>query len=394
MRESTMRSWRHFLCSSLALLLLAAPAGAGPLVPGTTVGGVYQSPPPTLSSGQTSTFNLDSAGNLLVDVAAGGGSGGTSSTFGAAFPGTGTAAGFYLSGNMTYAGVDAAHNLDVNCVVGCAGGTASNGADAVATSATNGQTLAWLYGFNGTTFDRLRDDANKYLFVDLGTALPAGSNVIGAVTQSGSWSVAATQSGTWTVQPGNTANTTAWLVTGAGGTFPATQSGTWNIGSITTLPALPAGSNTIGAVNQAGAWTVTANAGTGTFAVAQPMGCAGQAVSSTNVTPFSLTASAQVIAGSSGKQTYICAINITAPDNAVALVEGTGTNCGTGTAGMAGGTTAATGWVFNNATAPGVGLVEGTGRGVVARTATAADNVCLIVGAATQVSGTIVWSQF
>ena len=28
------------------------------------------------------------------------------------------------------------------------------------------------------------------------------------------------QAGTWTVQPGNTANTTAWLVTGTGGTFP------------------------------------------------------------------------------------------------------------------------------------------------------------------------------
>lgn len=35
---------------------------------------------------------------------------------------------------------------------------------------------------------------------------------------------AATQSGTWTVQPGNTANTTAWLVTGTGGTFPVTGS--------------------------------------------------------------------------------------------------------------------------------------------------------------------------
>lgn len=40
--------------------------------------------------------------------------------------------------------------------------------------------------------------------------------------------LAATQSGTWTVQPGNTANTTAWLVTGTGGTFPATQSGNWS----------------------------------------------------------------------------------------------------------------------------------------------------------------------
>jgi hypothetical protein len=33
------------------------------------------------------------------------------------------------------------------------------------------------------------------------------------------------QQGTWTIQPGNTANTTAWLVTGTGGTFPVTDSG-------------------------------------------------------------------------------------------------------------------------------------------------------------------------
>lgn len=45
--------------------------------------------------------------------------------------------------------------------------------------------------------------------------------------------VASTQSGTWTVQPGNTANTTAWLVTGTGGTFPATQSGTWTVNPTT-----------------------------------------------------------------------------------------------------------------------------------------------------------------
>lgn len=42
--------------------------------------------------------------------------------------------------------------------------------------------------------------------VQVNAALPAGANVIGAVTQSG----------TWTVQPGNTANTTAWLVTQTG----------------------------------------------------------------------------------------------------------------------------------------------------------------------------------
>ena len=69
--------------------------------------------------------------------------------------------------------------------------------------------------------------SNATVTVALGSALPAGGNVIGGVT----------------------------------------QSGTWDIGSITTLPALPTGSNVIGGVTQSGSWTVTANAGTGTMAV-------------------------------------------------------------------------------------------------------------------------------
>lgn len=47
--------------------------------------------------------------------------------------------------------------------------------------------------------------------------------VTGPVTNAGTFAVQAAQSGTWTMQPGNTANTTAWLVTGTGGTFPVTQ---------------------------------------------------------------------------------------------------------------------------------------------------------------------------
>ena len=51
----------------------------------------------------------------------------------------------------------------------------------------------------------------------------------------------ARQTGTWTVQPGNTANSTAWLVTGTGGTFPVT--GTfWQATqpvSISTMPSTP-----------------------------------------------------------------------------------------------------------------------------------------------------------
>lgn len=70
-------------------------------------------------------------------------------------------------------------------------------------------------------------------FVDTDTVsrtLPFSGLAFGAVdaiptpvTSSAGLPVA--QQGTWTVQPGNTANTTAWLVTGTNGTFPVTDSG-------------------------------------------------------------------------------------------------------------------------------------------------------------------------
>lgn len=66
----------------------------------------------------------DSANNALrVNVVAGGASGGTSSTFGAAFPATGTAAGFIGStGNMTGGTLDASGFLKINCAAGCVAG--------------------------------------------------------------------------------------------------------------------------------------------------------------------------------------------------------------------------------------------------------------------------------
>jgi hypothetical protein len=53
------------------------------------------------------------------------------------------------------------------------------------------------------------------------------ANLNATVVGTGTFAVQASESGTWTVQPGNTPNSTAWLVTGTGGTFPATQSGNW-----------------------------------------------------------------------------------------------------------------------------------------------------------------------
>lgn len=102
---------------------------------------------------------------------------------------------------------------------------------------------------------------------------------------------------------------------------------------------------------------------------------------------ISITANTQVITGISGAQIYICSINLisAAADN-VAIVEGTGTTCATGTAGMkglTGGSTAATGWNF----AANGGLTFGNGGFAVSATTTAADNVCIFVSGATQLSG-------
>jgi hypothetical protein len=73
------------------------------------------------------------------------------------------------------------------------------------------------------------DPAVAHNIID-GTVTVTGAGGTFPVTDNGGsltvdGTVAATQSGTWTVQPGNTANTTAWLVTGTGGTFPVTDNG-------------------------------------------------------------------------------------------------------------------------------------------------------------------------
>ncbi len=58
-----------------------------------------------------------------------------------------------------------------------------------------------------------------------------------AVTNTGTFAAQAAQSGVWTVQPGNTANTTAWKVDGSAVTQPVS-------GSVTTTPPSNASTNT------------------------------------------------------------------------------------------------------------------------------------------------------
>jgi len=125
--------------------------------------------------------------------------------------------------------------------------------------------------------------------------------------------------------------------------------------------------------------------------VNSPTGCAGASVNQTNYTNISLTTNTQIISGIASQKIYICHVNlvVSKPTN-LAIVEGTGSTCGTGTAGVFGGSTAATGWNFGS----NGGIATGNGVNVLRRTATAADNVCILTSSNGQVSGLIVWSSF
>src|SRR6185437_5939802 len=80
--------------------------------------GQFNTTPTTITSGNVSPFQLDANGNLLVNVKVGGGTGGTSSTFGSAFPSTGTAIGATNGTNMQPLNVDGSGNLKVNIAAG------------------------------------------------------------------------------------------------------------------------------------------------------------------------------------------------------------------------------------------------------------------------------------
>ena len=108
----------------------------------------------------------------------------------------------------------------------------------------------------------------------------------------------------------------------------------------------------------------------------------------------SLTSATKIITGAASKQTYLCDVTIIAPNNEVQFQEGTGTNCATGTQmlGQTSGSLGAVGngHIFDNATAPGVGLVK---PGLFMQSATAGDDVCVIAKSATQVTIILFWAQ-
>ncbi len=103
---------------------------------------------------------------------------------------------------------------------------------------------------------------------------------------------------------------------------------------------------------------------------------------------ISQTGNTQLVAGTSSKKIYVCSIHVVAAAATnVALVEGTGSVCATGTAGVSGfgGATAAAGWNF----AANGGIALGNGDSSLGAEGTSGDNLCIFNSGSGQVSGGI-----
>lgn len=123
---------------------------------------------------------------------------------------------------LTTADLDTGAGTDTRAVVGLAG-TASGGAQLIPGSSTDGLLVNLGANNDVTVTGTVTANAGSGPFPvsDNGGSL--------TVDNGGTFAVQAAQSGTWTVQPGNTANTTAWKVDASSVAVPITD----NSGSLT-----------------------------------------------------------------------------------------------------------------------------------------------------------------
>lgn len=223
---------RYKFAAALLAVLLASPA-----LGQSVMSGKVTTSAPTYSTGTAGALSLDTSGNLRVVSSGGGGGGGAV--------------------NLTQINSVAVSNttpgtLDVTCIAGCVAGsgTVSAQATTAAPSYTNNTSAFVSQDLSGN----LRVTGSGGTFPVTGTFWQATQPVSGTFWQatqpvSGTFFQATqpvSNAGTFAVQA---AQSGAWDVDNSG-TFAvqATQAGTWNIGTVTTLPALVAGSASIGSV--------------------------------------------------------------------------------------------------------------------------------------------------
>lgn len=282
-----------------------------------------------------------------------------------------TAAPAYTSGDMVPLSTDTGGNLRVTCANcgGGSGGTAMADAGAFTQGTTGFTPIGGEYNSSPTALTSGQAGAvlltsTRHMDVSVADPLPAGTNDIGTVGVNGTVPVSGTF---WqTTQPVSLAS------------LPALPAGSAAIGTVgvTSLPSLAAGSNAIGSVSvsnfpatQPVSGTVTANAGTG-FRIPATASAA------INDSASGLT---QVIAAVSGKAIYVTGYTVVATAAVTVQWEyGTGTACATGTTALTGPMS----FAANGGAAPRQTLFVPSG-----------DALCLNLGAAVQVGGSVSYAQ-
>ena len=131
--------------------------------------------------------------------------------------------------------------------------------------------------------------------------LLVGGSLLGQLSQSGGAGTSVSQSGTWTVQPGNTANTTPWLLT-------VSQGG--NAAQVTAGGAIKIDGS---AVTQPVSGTLTTSPKTACGTTAYDSGMVAMPTSSTAVTATATCVSAVLF------------VNITASTQTVSMTDNQGT---------------------------------------------------------------------
>lgn len=284
---------RKILFGALALGLASLLVGALPTPP--PGGGAWAGDDHVIGASTDGNFHyLQTDTNGVLQVAtSGGSSGGTSSTYGAAFPSLGTAFGVKDSAgvNMTFLKVNASNGLVVdgsgvtqpvsqgtaasvtsgwpfiNGELGDTTGTFTNGTQT--TSVTTGGSIDGYdtatisingtYGTatavfeasddGGTTWYGVQGARSNTGVVESGYTSLTNTSQVWFVSTQGFDTIrvrsTAVASGTVNVRISissspTVSSTIAQLATGSNVIGAVTQSGTWNIGTITTLPALPA----------------------------------------------------------------------------------------------------------------------------------------------------------
>jgi hypothetical protein len=204
-----MRARLYAVIGAIVLILSASSAFAqtgGSVI----IGAIDSSTGATVPKTGDATNSAFRVRIVASDVA----SGGTSSSFGSALPAAGTAAGYSDGTNMQAArvvdldtGAGSQYGLITNLVRRASGGSVE-----LIGQATMANSLP-------VTFASDQSVLGANLSQIAGVTTATGNGVVGTGVQrvaiasdNTAFSVNAVQSGTWTMQPGNTANTTPWLV--------------------------------------------------------------------------------------------------------------------------------------------------------------------------------------